>query len=409
MSQLTLPTVAALTPPKHEVKIIDENVESINFSEKVDLVGITLLTPTASRGYEIAKEFMSRDIPVVLGGIHPSLCPEEAINHCHSLLIGEAEGIWPKLLKDFEKGKMKKIYRADFKPDISNLPRPRRELVNENKYVNIPKVEVSRGCPFDCSFCSTTKFFGRKMRYRAIEDVIEELKELKVKFVFFTDNNIIGRPKYAKELFKALIPLKIRWIGQCSINAVKDNQLLKLARQSGCVGLLIGFESLSDQALSAMDKDINKTKEYKEAIKKLHKERIGIIGCFIFGFDEEKSNIFKRTVKYVKKLNIEVPQLTLLTPYPGTILREKMDKMGRIIHNQWEKYDVNHVVFNPLNLKIEELRAGYDKSCRRLYSHWSIFKRLFRSFFYLKSIYKTLVFLQINIVYRRLFLVSIEE
>ncbi len=158
-----------------------------------------------------------------------------------------------------------------------------------------------------------------------------------------------------------------------------------------------------------MDKDINKTKEYKEAIKKLHKERIGIIGCFIFGFDEEKSNIFKRTVKYVKKLNIEVPQLTLLTPYPGTILREKMDKMGRIIHNQWEKYDVNHVVFNPLNLKIEELRAGYDKSCRRLYSHWSIFKRLFRSFFYLKSIYKTLVFLQINIVYRRLFLVSIEE
>ncbi len=368
MSQLTLPIVAALTPKEFEVMIIDENVESINFEEKVDLVGISLLTPTSTRGYKIANEFRERDVPVVLGGIHPSLCPDEAINHCDAVVIGEAEGIWPKLLEDFKRGKLKKIYQSKSKPDMQNNPIPRRDLVNECKYINVPKVEVSRGCPFNCNFCSTTKFFGRKMRYRAVEDVVKELRELKVKFVFFTDNNIIGRPKYAKELFKAIIPLKIKWIGQCSLNTVRDSELIKLVKQSGCVGLLIGFESLSEKAISAMDKVVNKVKEYKKAIKKLHKARIGIIGCFVFGFDEEHGNVFKRTVKFVKKLNIEVPQLTLLTPYPGTVLREKMEKASRILHNQWEKYDVNHVVFNPLHFKAEELRIYYDKSCRRMYS-----------------------------------------
>lgn len=409
MSQLTLPVVAALTPTEFEVKIVDENVEPINFAQEVDLVGISLLTPTASRGYEIAGKFRSRGIPVVLGGVHPSLCPDEAKEHCDAIVIGEAEGVWPTLLADFKEGQLKKVYKTELKPDMKSLPRPRRELVNDQKYVNIPKVEVSRGCPFDCSFCSTTKFFGRKMRYRPVGDVIDELKELDVKFVFFTDNNIVGNPKYAKELFKALIPLKIKWIGQGSLNAANDRELLKLARRSGCVGLLIGFESLSTKALSAMGKVMNKVEGYKAAIKRLHKEKIGIIGCFVFGFDEEDSNAFRRTVRFVRQLNIEVPQFTLLTPYPGTVLREKMEAASRILHNQWEKYDVNHVVFQPLRMKVEELRVGYDMSCRTQYSYWSIFKRLTRSLFYLRSFYKMLVFWQINIVYRRLFLASVER
>jgi radical SAM superfamily enzyme YgiQ (UPF0313 family) len=409
MSQLTLPVVAAHTPPKFEVKIIDENVEPINFDEDVDLVGISLLTPTATRGYEIAREFRSRGVPVVLGGVHPSLCPDEAREHCDALVIGEAEGLWPQLLEDFEKGELKKIYQSELKPDMKNLPTPRRELVNHDKYVNVPKVEVSRGCPFNCSFCSTTEFFGRRMRYRPVKDVIDELKELDVNFVFFTDNNIVGNPKYAKELFKALIPLKIKWIGQGSLNVAKDRELLNLACQSGCVGLLIGFESLSAKALSAMGKVVNKVEEYKVAIKRLHKERIGIIGCFVFGFDEEDTSAFKRTVDFVKKLNIEVPQFTLLTPYPGTLLRKKMEKASRILHNQWEQYDVNHVVFQPLRMKVEELRAGYDRSCRKVYSYCSIMKRLARSLVQLKSFYKIIVFWQINLVYRRLYLASAEK
>jgi len=409
MSQLTLPVLAALTPSGHEIKIVDENVETINFNEDADLVGISLLTPTAERGYGIAKEFKDRGIPVVLGGVHPSLCPDEAMEHCDAVVIGEAEGVWSQLLTDFENRKMKQIYKSDKKPDLKNLPRPRRELVKDDYYVNIPKVEVSRGCPFNCSFCSTTKFFGRKMRYRPVEDVIEELKEIDVKFVFFTDNNIVGNPKYAKELFRALIPLKIKWISQGSLNVANDKELLKLARKSGCVGLLIGFESLSAKALSAMGKVVNKAEEYKAAIKRLHKEKIGIIGCFVFGFDEEDQRAFKNTVRFVKKLNIEVPQFTLLTPYPGTALRESMEKTSRILHNQWEKYDTIHTVFKPLRMKVEELRAGYDKACGTEYSYWSMFKRLARSLIYLKSFYKMLVFWQINIVYRRLYLVSVDD
>jgi len=409
MSQLTLPVVAALTPPKHEVEIIDENVETINFDEEADLVGISLLTPTAERGYQIAEEFRNRGVPVVLGGVHPSLCPEEAIKYCDSVVVGEAEDVWPQLLSDFENGKIKQIYKSDKKPDMKNLPRPRRELVKDDYYVNIPKVEVSRGCPFNCSFCSTTKFFGRKMRYRPVEDVVDELKELGVRFVFFTDNNIVGNPKYAKELFKALIPLKIKWISQGSLNVANDKELLKLARRSGCVGLLIGFESLSTKALSAMGKVVNKAEEYKAAIKRLHKEKIGIIGCFVFGFDEEDKSAFNQTVRFVKRLNIEVPQFTLLTPYPGTILREKMEKTSRILHNKWEKYDTNHTVFKPLQMKVGELRAGYDKACGKEYSYWSMFKRLTRSLIYLKSFYKMIVFWQINIVYRRLYLVSVDD
>lgn len=409
MSQLTLPVIAALTPPTFEVKIVDENVEPINFDDDVDLVGISLLTPTANRGYEIADRFRSKRVHVVLGGLHASLAPDEAKEHCDAVLIGEAESTWSQLLEDFEKGELKEEYRSERKPDMKKQLRPRRELMKEEKYVNIPKVEVSRGCPFDCIFCSTTKFFGKKMRYRPIEDVVEELKDLDVNFVFFTDNNIVGNPKYAKKLFKALVPLEIKWIGQGSLNAAHDKELLKLARQSGCVGLLIGFESLSARALSAMGKVVNKVEEYRAAIKRLHREKIGIIGCFVFGFDEEDTSVFKRTVDFVRKLNIEVPQFTLLTPYPGTVLREKMEKASRILHNQWEKYDVNHVVFQPLRMKVGELQAGYDRSCQAAYSYLSILKRLVKSLVYLRSFYRMSVFWQINVVYRRLYLASVRD
>ena len=406
MSQLTLPVIAALTPPRFDVRIIDENVEAVDFDQDADLVGISLLTPTAVRGYEIARRFRERGVPVILGGVHPSLCPEEAEKHCDAVVVGEAEGIWPHLLEDFEKGALKSLYKSDGKPDLRNLPRPRRELINEKMYVNVPKVEVSRGCPFDCNFCSTTRFFGRKMRYRPVEDVIAELQELDLNFVFFTDNNIVGNPKYAKELFEALIPLKIKWIGQASLNAANDPELLKLAGRSGCVGLLIGFESLSDMAISAMGKTVNRVERYKTAVKRLHRARIGIIGCFVFGFDEEDRSAFRQTVRFVKRLNIEVPQFTLLTPYPGTVLREKMESTRRILHSQWEKYDVNHVVFQPLRMKAGELRHGYDKSCQKAYSYSSIIRRLARSAIHLRSFHRLVVFWQINVVYRRLYLVS---
>lgn len=407
MSQLTLPVLASLTPPRFEVEIVDDNVEEIDFDSKPDIVGITILTPTAERGYQISKEFRSRGVPVVLGGVHATLLPDEAKEHCDVLVIGEAENTWPALLEDFEKGAMKEFYRSERKPSLDCLPEPRRDLVNNHLYVRIPKVEVSRGCPHNCSFCSTTRFFGNRMRYRKIQDVVDEVKRLRTKFVFFTDNNIIGNPQYAKRLFKALRGARVKWVGQASLKLAEDIELLKLARKSGCVGILVGFESLSVESIEKMGKKaVNKVKEYKRAIKRIHRHGIGLIGCFVFGFDEDDETVFSSTVKLVKKLNIEVPQFTLLTPFPGTAIRDKFEEAQRILHNQWDLYDVVHVVFQPLNMSVDELRRNFDEACGSVYSRWATIKRLLRSFVYLRSLYRVLVFAQINAVYRKLWMVG---
>jgi radical SAM superfamily enzyme YgiQ (UPF0313 family) len=408
MSQLTLPIVAALMPPDVEVTIKDENVEALDFSNGIDLVGITALTPTAPRAYEIAREYRRRGIPVVLGGLHPSLVPAEASQHADAVLIGEAEGVWEEMLRDFRVGKLRKFYQSSEKPNLANLPLPRRDLANNGAYVNIPKVETSRGCPFDCSFCSTTVFFGRKIRYRPVDDVVNELKKIKPPFVFFTDNNIVGNIKYAKELFRALIPLKIKWLSQGSLNFVRDDELLRLARDSGCVGMLIGFESLSPAAIEGMGKKVNRVEEYGRAVKKLHRYRIGTIGCFVFGFDEDDEGLFKRTVKFIRKYNVDTPQFTVLTPYPGTALRERLETEGRILHNNWEKYDSTTLVFKPKILPPGEFRKKFNWAGWKVYSWPAIIWRVLRSLLYMRSFYRAFVFLQISIVYRKLFRVGLE-
>jgi len=403
MSTLTLPVVASLTPENYDVDLLDENVERNRFDGQYDIVGITAMTGTATRAYEIADRYRKMSIPVILGGVHPTLMPDDAIPHADAIVMGEAEGVWHRLLADFEKGKLQKIYRNDKKPDLTGLPIPRRELLKNKLYLNIPKVETSRGCPFDCSFCSTTKFFGRGMRYRPVEEVVEELKRLKKMFVFFTDNNIVGNVAYAKKLFKALIPLKIRWLSQGSINMANDDELIRLAKKSGCQGMLIGFESISDNVIKNVGKGVNKIKEYEQQIKKLHKHRIGIIGCFVLGFDEEDEGIFQRTLNFIKKTRIEMPQLTLLTPFPGTRLREFLEKEGRILHNFWEKYDTTHVVFKPYRITVEELRKQYDWLSSQVYSKRAIFVRIMRSFrYHWRQPFRLFGYWRVNIVYRLL-------
>jgi radical SAM superfamily enzyme YgiQ (UPF0313 family) len=409
MSQLTLPLLAALTPKDIEVKIVDENVEPIDFNEPTDLVAITMLTPMAPRAYEIATLFRQRGVKVVLGGVHATHMPEEAAKYADAVVIGEAENVWTQLLADFKNGQLKKFYSSDIKPDLKGLPIPHHNLVKSEFYVDVPKVETSRGCPYRCSFCSTTAMFGNRMRYRPISEVINEIKALKARFVFFTDNNIVGNPRYAKEFFKALIPLKIRWISQGSLNIARDLELLKLAAKSGCVGILVGIESLVQEALAAMGKRVNKVSQYAREIKRIHQHGIGLIGCFVFGFDQEDASVFKKTVDFVRKLNIEVPQFTLLTPYPGTALRTTLEKAGRILHNQWEKYDVSHVVFRPEKMTPEQLLQSYRQACRKVYSYWSILKRTVWALPYLRSLYKFSVFWQINLVYRRLFYASLDD
>ncbi len=413
MSQLTLPVLASQVPDEHDVKIIDENVEPIDFSKQIDVACITTMTPSANRAYEIASEYRNRGITVLIGGVHVSAEPEEASKYADAVVVGESEGLFPIIFEDLKNNELKPLYRLTKKPDLKDFPMPKHDLMQNKMYVNIPKVETSRGCPFTCEFCSTTEFFGNKMRYRPVKDVIEEVETLNEDFIFFTDNNIIGNPKYAKELFRELAIIKpkinLRWISQCSINFAKDEEMLRLAAESGCVGMLIGFESLSEEAIDSMGKGVNRVQEYRENIKKIHKAGIGIIGCFVLGFDDDDEKVYKKTVKFIRKNNIEMPQLTILTPFPGTALRTRLEKENRILHSNWQYYDATHVTFKPKWMTVGELRKRYDWTAGKIYSSLAIYWRVFKSFLRYRSLYKTFVFLQVNTVYKRLWSISLGD
>lgn len=247
--------IAALTPPDVEVSITDENVSTIDFKKEVDLVGITVITSTANRAYEIADFFRTKGVKVVLGGIHPSVLPEEAGQHADAVVIGEAELTWPRLITDIKAGQLQKIYQHNERPSLAGLPIPRRELYSRSRYIIPNTISTSRGCPYSCSFCSVSLFSGRTYRCRPIGEVIKEIGTLdRKKPIIFVDDNIVGKPAYAKELFHALMPHKLKWLGQSSVNIASDDELLRLAAASGCIGLLIGFESIAPASLTGMGK-----------------------------------------------------------------------------------------------------------------------------------------------------------
>jgi len=379
---LALPTIAALTPPDVDVKIIDENVEPINFDEKVDIVGITFMTPLAPRAYQIADEFKKRGATVVLGGIHVSMLPEEAIQHADAIVIGEAENIWEELIVDFQKAKLQKIYKCEQRPDLKDSPIPRWDLLKKDAY-NIYPVQTSRGCPFDCDFCAVKAFMGGKYRHKPIENVIKEVQTLQditnnTKSIFFCDDNINADTQYAKALFHALIPLGIRyWWGQASIKVAKDEELLSLMYKSGCRQLFIGLESISPQTIKLFGKDkVNKVEEYKEAIEIIHSHGIAVFGSFILGSDYDDEGIFEETVKFIEDSNIAFSMINILTPFPGTRLYQRLEDEGRILHKDWEKYNSNQVCIKPKLMSSETLQNGHNWVLRRIYSFDSLYERL---------------------------------
>ena len=333
---LGMALIAALTPPDVEVSLTDENVAPVNFQKEVDMVGITSLTSTSQRAYKIADKFRAMGKKVVLGGIHPSILAEEASQHADAVVIGEAEGIWPGVIADFRANKLQKIYRQNVRPSLVDLPNPRRDLFTKSSYYFTNTIFTTRGCPYSCSFCTVASFFGHTYRCRPVAEVINEIKTLNRKKLFiFLDDNIVGNPKYSKELFRALIPLKIKWVGQCSVTIAKDDELLKLAAASGCVDLFIGFESLTASNLTAVGKKINTVDEYETIIKKLHNAGIGVHGFFIFGLDGNDVGSCKRTVRFAQKTRLESVQFDIFTPYPGTAIFESLDKEGRILNKDW--------------------------------------------------------------------------
>jgi len=373
---LGLAMVAALTPPEVEVSLTDENVTVIDFQKEPDLVGITALTATAQRAYEIADTFRARGVKVILGGIHPSVLPEEASQHADAVVIGEAEGIWSNLIEDFKANKLQRVYKQPERPSLLSLPIPRRDLFAEAAYFVRHTISTTRGCPYSCSFCSVTSFFGHTYRCRPVEEILKEIETFNErKLIGFVDDNIVGNPKFAKELFRALVPYKIKWVGQASVTIARDDELLKLAAASGCIGLLIGFESLSPANLAAVGKRINVVDEYENVIRKVHSHGIAIYSSFIFGFDEDDEDVFKRTVRFAQKMRLESAQFDFLVPYPGTALYESLDKAGRIVTKDWSQYGYN-LAFEPKPMSREMLQKGHDWAWREFYSIPSIWRRV---------------------------------
>lgn len=372
---LNLGILASLTPPDIEVSIMDENIEPIRYEPVPDLVGITSMTATAPRAYEIARRFRELGARVVLGGIHPSSVPDEASLHADAVCIGEAEGTWPHLIEDFRRGSLKPVYQAQ-RDECLSVPVARRDLFPKNGYLLNSTILTTRGCPFSCDFCSVSTFFGRTYRSRPIAEIVAELKSLKERIVAFVDDNIVAVPKRAKEFFRALIPLKIRWFSQASLTMARDKELLDLARESGCIGMFMGFESLSPENIAAMGKKHNRVEEYEEAVDRIHRHGISIEGAFIFGLDGDDSTVFERTVSFARRLRLEAAQFGILTPLPGTPLYRQMEQEGRIIDRNWAHYDIEHVVFRPKKMTPAELFQGVRWAWQEFYSWSSIIRRL---------------------------------
>lgn len=382
---LTLPTVAALTPSGIDIGITTEFVEEIDFDEDVDLVGVTAQTCQAPRAYEIGDEFRKRGRKTIMGGIHASACPEEALQHFDSVFIGEAEDRWEQVLDDVKAGNMKRIYKSDSKPDLSRLAVPRYDLLNYNHYVIPPfartpliSIQATRGCPHRCDFCSVRKFWGPKIRNKPVSHVLKEIETIKPSRIFFSDDNICANPKYAKELFRALKPLKIRWASQMSTTVMKDPELIELAGESGCHETLLGIESVNEKVLKSIHKSFNKVNEYGEIFTRMKNAGILVQVLVIVGWDEDTPDSLRRMIDTFLDMDINYVYMSVLTPLPGTPLFEKLDSEKRLPHKDWSFYDITHVAFEPKQMSAGDLWDILWELNEQYYSVPNILRRAWR-------------------------------
>jgi radical SAM superfamily enzyme YgiQ (UPF0313 family) len=374
---LSLTTIGALTPEDIDVSIEDENVREINFKDQPDLVAVSIITPLANRGYAIADRFRELSIPVVMGGFHATWMAEEAGQHADAVVLGEAEKVWPQVIEDFKKGSLQRFYKANDQTDLKNLPIPRRDLLKKGAYFFTNTMQISRGCPFQCDFCAVTAFYGHTYRLRPLEDVRREVELLlkEKNFIFFVDDNIIGNQTYASNLFSLLTDFRVKWLSHASINIAENDNLLKKAADSGCYGLFIGFESLSQKTLQGHHKTSNRVDRYKALIRKIHEQGIGIEGSFILGFDDDDTSVFRQVVDFCEETKIDAAVFAILTPYPGTRIYEQFTKENRILSHDWELYDMGHAVFRPKRMTVAQPQEGHDWANQRFYSYPSMLKR----------------------------------
>ncbi len=377
MVGLTL--LATFFPPQYEVKIVNEFLEEIDFGEEVDLVGITILTALAPRAYEVADRFRERGVTVLVGGVHATFMPEEAKHHADAVVLGEAELVMPELIADLEGGVLKPFYRAERLHTLQDLPLPRRGLLGRGYSPFFKVIETTRGCPNRCEFCAVPVIAGRRYRTRPLSDIERELRavvERKHEYVFIVDDNVIAQRTHAVGLFELLKGFNVRWMGFATIDIAKDDALLKLARESGCISLFIGFESLDKENLQGPKRKFQGVEDLQDLIKRIHDHGIGIQGSFIFGFDHDDLGVFERTVEFIHRNMIELPNFSVLTPYPGTPLWERLDQEGKIFDRDWSHYDMSRVVFVPRTMTPDQLQEGYLWAQKYSCAPRSILKRL---------------------------------
>jgi radical SAM superfamily enzyme YgiQ (UPF0313 family) len=378
---LTLPTLASLVPDEldAEVLCVDEGVQDVDASLHADLVGMTVITGTAPRAYALAAAFRKRGVPVVLGGPHVTLVPEDARPHADAVVVGYAERSWPELLRDFRAGRMRARY--DQEPDLSlaGLPLPERGVLPRRRYVTSDVFEATRGCVHACEFCVVPSAWGRRPYQKPVQDVVADIRAQRARRAIFVDLNLIADRAYARDLFRALTPLRIHWYGLATTLLCEDLPLLDLAAESGCRGLLMGLESLEPANLAKTRKGFNRPERYGAVVEALHQRGIALQGCFVFGLDEDRPDVFERTARLAIEMGIDLPRFAVVTPFPGTPLYNRLAQEGRILTRDWELYDGQHVVFQPRRMSVAELQEGTERAWRIAYSWPGIAARLSRT------------------------------
>ena len=379
---MTLPYLAALTPPGVDVAIKDDLYEEITFDEPCDVVGLTCMSHQASRAYQIADEFRRRGKKVVMGGFHVTLAADEALQHADAVVVGEAEGVWPKLLEDAASGNLQGRYLSEKLSDLKGLPTPRYDLIDLRRYKipNLP-AQTTRGCPYACSYCEVTQVYGARFRYRPPEEVVEEVKLLmrlgKRRFVYFVDDIFNAHRKHAFAVMEGLKALKVHWTCLCTANVGDDGEMLDLMRASGCLHINIGMESVDPESLRSVNKKQNHADKYKEQFAAIRKRGIEFSLNVMFGLDGDTTDTFDATVNLLIEYKAPVSFMFILSPRVGLKIRDELMEQGRIDHSDWDRYHSYEVVFRPKNMTRAELEDGFWRAQREFYSLGSIARRLF--------------------------------
>lgn len=384
---LTLTTLAALVPDTLpvEITLIDESISEIPEDLDADLIGMTVITGTAPRAYELAAGFRAKGMTVVLGGPHVTLLPQEAAGHADSICVGYAEQSWPRLITDFLKGNLQSQYlQGDgFHLDDMQLPFPQRERFDSKHFLTQSVFEATRSCAHNCEFCVAPSAWGRKQFQHPAEWVVNDIRQFVARTgkrkLIFVDLNLVSDIGYAKALFNALIPLKIKWFGLSTVLIAHNQDLMELMARSGCKGLLLGLETISDGSLKDAGKKFNGSVDYKTLIGDLHRLGISVQGCFVFGLDHDTTDVFDRTVELTIESGIDLPRFSVLTPFPGTPLYRRLEEEKRILTKDWSLYDAQHVVFQPHLMSVRELELGHERAWKKVYRYRSIARRLWNA------------------------------